>query len=100
MNKLIFKTEVKDPFGNVKLFKTFLETQTGNLIHRLMGQSGTLFSVSNMQCKGWVPDNFDEFADSKGSIHGAMVEFIDSGLYTRVPGTTKWFPARDEEVKA
>ena len=93
MKKLIFKVEVKDPFGNVKMFKTFANEDTGMLSHYLLGKSGTNFSVSNMQCKGWLPDHLDELRNDEGQLQvvNTLVEFIDSGLYHRVPGTMKGF---------
>ncbi len=47
MEKLIFKVEVKDPMGNLKMFKTFVNEDTGMLSHYLVNQSGTNFSISN-----------------------------------------------------
>ena len=93
MKKLIFKVEVKDPFGNVKMFKTFVNEDTGMLSHYLVGNSGINFSISNMQCKGWLPDHLDELRDEvSGEVDLTnLVEFIDSGLYDRVPGTMKMF---------
>ena len=93
MKKLIFKVEVKDPFGNVKMFKTFVNEDTGMLSHYLVGSSGTNFSISNMQCKGWLPDHLDETRDDEGQLQivKTLVQFIDSGLYDRVPGTMKGF---------
>jgi hypothetical protein len=93
MKKLIFKVELKDPFGNVKMFKTFVNEDTGMLSHYLVGKSGTNFSVSNMQCEGWLPDYLDELRDevSREVDLTNLVEYIDSGLYNRVPGTMKMF---------
>ena len=93
MKKLIFKVEVKAPMGSVKMFKTFVNEDTGMLSHYLVGSSGTNFSISNMQCKGWLPDHLDELRDEvSGEVDLTnLVEFIDSGLYDRVPGTMKGF---------
>jgi hypothetical protein len=93
MKKLIFKVELKDPFGNVKMFKTFVNEDTGMLSYHLLGKSGNNFSVSNMQCEGWLPDYLDELRDEvSGEVDLTnLVEFIDSGLYNRVPGTMKMF---------
>ena len=93
MKKLIFKVEVKAPMGSVKMFKTFVNEDTGMLSHYLVGSSGTNFSISNMQCKGWLPDHLDETRDDEGQLQivKTLVQFIDSGLYDRVPGTMKGF---------
>jgi hypothetical protein len=100
MNKLIFKVEVEGPMGNLKLFKTFVNEDTGMLSHYLVNQSGTNFSVGNMQCKGWKPDHLDELRDEvSGQVDLIrLVEYIDSGLYTRVPGTLKMFMNYNGEV--
>jgi len=98
--KLIFKVEVKDPRGNLKLFKTFVNENTAMLSHYLVGPTGTSFSISNMQCKGWKPDHLDELRDEdSGQVQLIkLVEYIDSGLYTRVPGTLKMFMNYNGEV--
>ena len=100
MNKLIFTVEVKDPMGNLKMFKTFVNEDTGMLSHYLVNQSGANFSVGNMQCKGWKPDHLDELRDEdSGQVQLIkLVEYIDSGLYTRVPGTLKMFMNYNGEV--
>ena len=100
MNKLIFKVEVEAPMGGLKLFKTFVNEDTGMLSHYLVNQSGTSFSVGNMQCKGWKPDHLDELRDEdSGQVQLIkLVEYIDSGLYTRVPGTLKMFMNYNGEV--
>ena len=100
MNKLIFTVEVKDPMGNLKMFKAFVNEDTGMLSHSLVNQSGTSFSVGNMQCKGWKPDHLDELRDEvSGQVDLIkLVEYIDSGLYTRVLGTLKMFMNYSGEV--
>jgi len=86
--KLIYKTEVVDPFGNRKLFRAYVNTETGLLRLSLEGKSGTNFAVSNMQCKGWPPDVYEEISDNP-THH--LNEFIDSGLYRRDHSTAKTF---------
>jgi hypothetical protein len=100
MQKLIFKVEMRDSMQNLKMFKTYVNEDTGMLSHYLTGQSGTNFSVGNMQCKGWKPDHLDELRDEdSGQVDlTKLVEYIDSGLYDRVPGTLKTFLNYNGEV--
>lgn len=84
MRKLIANVDVADGFGNKKLLKVFTNQEEGTVGYSLVGiDSGTPFSLSNMQC-GWrgpsLPDNTYEYNDNE-SLLNAVIKAVQGGVY-------------------
>jgi hypothetical protein len=83
MRKLIANVRVADGFKNQKTLRVFTNEEEGTVGYSLVGDSGTSFSLSNMQC-GWrgplLPDNTYEY-DSNTSLLNRIVEAVNGGVY-------------------